>query len=77
MIALTLDAVEEPAVGVTPWVLLVASDERQGRIARSVWEGAGFAVEVATSALDALECLKVMTPSLVVVDDWLYRPAPR
>jgi len=77
VIALPLDAVEEPAVGVTPWILLVVSDERKRHIARSAWERAGFAVEVATSALDALECLKVMTPSLVVVDDWLYRPAPR
>jgi len=77
VIAITPDAVAKPAVGVTPWILLVVSDERQRRIARSAWEEAGFAVEVAASALDALECLKVMTPSLVVVDDWLYRPTPR
>jgi len=77
VIALTLDAVEEPTVGVTPWVLVVVSDERKRRIARSAWEAAGFAVEVATSALDALECLMVMTPSLVVVDEWVYRPTQR
>ncbi len=77
MIAITPDAVDEPAGGVTPWVLLVVSDERKRRLARRLWEEAGFAVEVATSALDALECLKVMTPSLVVVDDWLFRPVPR
>jgi len=75
VIALTPDAVEEPAVGVTPWALLVVSDARKRRIAHSAWEDAGFAVEIATSALDALECLKVITRSLV--DDWLYRPSPR
>src|SRR5438105_3824745 len=50
---------------------------RKRRIARTAWEAAGFAVEVATSALDALECLMVMTPSLVVVDEWVYRPTQR
>lgn len=71
------DALEKPKVGVTPWVLLVVADEFQRRIARQAWEDAGFAVEIAADAADALECLKVMTPSLVVTDDWVYRPAPR
>ncbi len=77
MIALTLDAVEEPAVGATPWVLVVISDYRKRCLVRSSWEVTGFAVEVATRALDALECLKVMTPTFVVLDDWVHRPARR
>jgi ActR/RegA family two-component response regulator len=77
VIATTPDAVEEPADGVTPWVLLVISDKAKRRAARKSWEDAGFGVEVAKSALDAVECLKVMTPTLVVIDEWVYRPAPR
>jgi len=77
VIAITQDPVDEPATGVMPWVLLVVSDERKRRSARSAWERAGFAVEVATSAVDAVECLMVMTPSLVVIDEWVYRPVTR
>jgi ActR/RegA family two-component response regulator len=77
LISVSLDAVEEPLVGTTPWVLLLVTDEEKRRRARTEWETAGFAVEIVASANDALECLKVMTPSLVVVDDRLYRPAPR
>ncbi len=77
MISVTPDAVEEPLAGITPWVLLLVTDAEKRRTARKAWEAAGFAVEVVASAKDALECLKVMTPSLVVVDDRMYRPAPR
>jgi len=42
-----------------------------------MWEAAGFAVEVASSIEDAMVCLAVMTPALIVVDDRLYRPNPR
>jgi DNA-binding response OmpR family regulator len=62
---------------VTPWVLLVLTDPRERRSAQEVWEGAGFGVEIASSVEDALELMAVMTPSLVVTDDRLYRPAPR
>jgi ActR/RegA family two-component response regulator len=77
VIATTPDAVAEPVAGVTPWVLLVVSDRVKRRTARKSWENAGFAVEIAASALDAVECLRVMTPTLVVIDKWVYRPAPR
>jgi ActR/RegA family two-component response regulator len=77
LISVTPDAVEEPLVGSTPWVLLLVTDEEKRHRAHKAWETAGFAVEIVASAKDTLECLKVMTPSLVVVDDRLYRPAPR
>jgi ActR/RegA family two-component response regulator len=68
---------EAPAAEVTPWVLLLVSDERRRRSLLRAWENAGFAVEVASDPKDALECLKVMTPALVVVEDRSYRPRPR
>lgn len=72
------EVAEEPAAAlVVPWVLLVVTDVRRRRAVRRLWEEAGFGVEVAASVEDALECLSVMTPSLVVVDDRLYRPAGR
>ena len=77
MISVTPDGVEEPLVGSTPWVLLLVTDEDKRPSAHKAWETAGFAVEIVASAKDALECLKVMTPCLDVVDDRLYRPAPR
>ena len=49
--------------------------ERQS--AAQVWESAGFAVEIASTVEDVLECLAVITPSLIVTDTRLYRPAPR
>lgn len=60
-----------------PWVLIVMSDALERQKARKVWEEAGFAVEMALNVDDALECLQVMTPSLVVLDDRLYRPDGR
>jgi ActR/RegA family two-component response regulator len=63
VIAATPDADEEPADGVTPWVLLVISDRAKRRAGRKSCEDAGFGVEVAKSALDAVECLQVMTPT--------------
>ena len=77
MISASPDAVEEHVVGATPWVLLLVADEAKLRTARKAWEDAGFAVEVVASPRDALECLKVMTPSAVVVGDKVYRPLPR
>ena len=67
---------EKPRPGVTPWVLLVVADETRRKAAHEAWEEAGFAVEIAADPADAMDCLKVMTPSLVVTDDWVYRPAP-
>lgn len=74
---ITPEAVGAPAGADAPWVLLLISDDVQRAAVRRTWEDAGFAVEVAASAKDALDCLKVMTPSLVVIDDRLYRPVPR
>ncbi|HKC18852.1 MAG TPA: hypothetical protein VKE27_04405 [Candidatus Dormibacteraeota bacterium] len=71
------EAVEAPAGGVTPWVLLVIDDDEQRTRACQEWEDAGFAVEVTATASDALACLKVMTPSLIVIEGRLYRPAKR
>lgn len=62
---------------IVPWVLLVVSDQLAREAARKAWEEAGFGVELALDVEDALDCLSVMTPSLVVVDDRLYRPAGR
>lgn len=66
-----------PGPEVLPWVLIVMSDALERQKARKVWEEAGFAVEMALNVDDALECLAVMTPSLVVLDDRLYRPDGR
>ena len=68
---------QPPRAGVIPWVLLVIADENRRKTTREAWEEAGVAVEIARDAADAMDCLKVMTPSLVVTDDWVYRPAPR
>ena len=73
---LSLEA-EASSIEVTPWVLLVVDDERKRLSLLRAWEDAGFAVEVASDAREALECLKVITPSVVVVEDRLYRPRPR
>ena len=73
----TPEAVAAPAGGVTPWVLLLVRDGERRTAIRQACEAAGFAVEVVTNARDALDCLKVITPSLVVIEDKVYRPAPR
>ena len=72
----TPDAEEAPAVGVTPWVLLLINDQSLRRSLCREWENAGFGVETASNAREALACLKVMTPTLVVIEDRLYRPVP-
>ena len=72
----TPDAAEAPAVGVTPWVLLLVNNESRRRSLCTEFESAGFGVEVASNAREAVACLKVMTPTLVVIEDRLYRPVP-
>lgn len=72
----TPDAEEAPAIGVTPWVLLLVNDRSLRRSLCLEWENAGFGVEAASNAKEALACLKVMTPTLVVIADRLYRPVP-
>lgn len=74
----TSEAVEALARDATPRVLLLIEDDEQHATVRRAWEDAGFAVEVVASTRDALACLKAMTgPSLVVIEDRLYRPVPR
>ena len=60
----------------TPWVLLVVTDQTERAAATRTWEEAGFGVEIASSVQNALECLTVMTPALIVVDGKLYWPPP-
>ncbi|TMC54419.1 MAG: hypothetical protein E6J20_04980 [Chloroflexi bacterium] len=62
---------EDPDHTLTPWVLIVVADEAGARSARCAWEDAGFAVEVVSTVTEALACLAVMTPALVVVNDTL------
>ena len=71
------DVEEAPVSGVTPWVLLLIDNEEKRESVRQVCEDAGFAVELAVDAKDAVDCLKVMIPWLVVIEDRLYRPKPR
>lgn len=60
----------------TPWVLLVVTDQTKAPTAARAWEEAGFGVEIASSVQNALECLTVITPALIVVDGKLYWPPP-
>jgi hypothetical protein len=60
----------------TPWILLVVTDATERSAASSSWEEAGFGVEIVSSVQNALECLTVMTPALIVVDGKLYWPPP-
>lgn len=73
----TPEAEEAPAAGVTPWVLLLVQDEGRRRTLRRQWEDAGFGVEIAWNAGEALACLKVMTPALVMIEDRVYTPVGR
>ena len=59
-----------------PWVLLVITDQNVLPAAARAWEQAGFGVEIASSVQNALECLAVMTPALIVVDGKVYWPPP-
>ena len=61
---------------VTPWILLVVADPRKRRLARESFERAGFGVEIAASVEDAVECLAVMTPALIVIDEHLADRLP-
>ncbi|HKW72513.1 MAG TPA: hypothetical protein VJQ08_06780 [Candidatus Dormibacteraeota bacterium] len=76
MLAVTAtgDAEEKPP---TPWVLLVVTDQNVLPATAKAWEEAGFGVEIASSVQNALECLAVMTPALIVVDGRLYWPPPQ
>ena len=71
MIAVSPVGIDPALVDVTPWVLLVVRDARKLRLVRAAFERAGFGVEVAASVEDAFECLAVMTPALIVIDERL------
>lgn len=73
----TPEAEEAPAAGVTPWVLLLVQDDDRRRTLLRQWEDAGFGVEIASNAGEALACLKVMTPALVMIEDRVYTPVGR
>ena len=53
----------------TRWVLAVTDDALVQRRTRRALMRAGFAVEVALDAPEALRCLDVIKPALLVVDD--------
>lgn len=59
---------------VTPWILLVAPEGDVRDRARRMLEIAGCAVEVASDFEAAIDCLTVMTPALVVIDDHAALP---
>jgi DNA-binding response OmpR family regulator len=71
VIAVSPVGIDPELVDVTPWVLLVVRDARKLRLVRAAFERAGFGVEVAASVEDAFECLAVMTPALIVIDERL------
>jgi ActR/RegA family two-component response regulator len=54
---------------VTRWVLVVASDGQAQRRACRALALAGFAIEVTLDAAEAIRCLDVIRPALLVVDD--------
>ena len=58
----------EPAYEVTPWVLLVGLDWSGREKLRRRLEAAGCAVEVASTADEAILCLSVITPALIVIE---------
>ncbi len=58
----------------TPWVLLVLTGARKRRHVRKWLEQAGCGVEVVSGVEDALECLNVMKPTMIVLDDDLALP---
>jgi CheY-like chemotaxis protein len=54
---------------VTRWALVVTDNvDVQRRTCRTLWH-AGFAVEIVLDAAQALDCLGVIKPALLVVDD--------
>jgi DNA-binding response OmpR family regulator len=55
--------------GIARWVLIVDPDRRKQRLARIVLERAGFGVAVVSNVAEAIDCLAIMTPALIVVDD--------
>jgi hypothetical protein len=67
--ALLPKAEDEVLYEATPWVLLVGRDWFGREKVRRTLEEAGCAIELASTADEALFCLAVMTPALVVIED--------
>ena len=67
--ALLPKAEDEVLYEATPWVLLVGRERLGREEVRRTLEEAGCAVELASTADEALFCLAVMTPALVVIED--------
>lgn len=69
MIAVSPSDTTESDFGLTRWILIIIREAQQRHTLRTDLEGAGFAVEVASDTSAALDCLAVMTPALIVVDE--------
>jgi hypothetical protein len=66
--ALLPDLEEIAIYEVTPWVLLVGRDWWGLQTLRRHLESSACAVEVASTAEEALFCLAVMTPALMIIE---------
>ena len=72
--AATSEALQPRSSPATPWVLLLVEDDGKRGALVHAWQAAGFEVEAAATAREALECLKWTSPTLIVIEDRLYRP---
>ena len=68
---------DEPVYEVTPWVLLVGLDWAGRETVRRRLEAAGCAVEVASTADEAMLCMAVMTPALIIIEEISASPGAR
>lgn len=64
----------EQALTPVPWGSRDRHRQKKLPEASTSWEEAGFGVEIGSNVQNALECLAVMTPALIVVDGKPYRP---
>ena len=55
--------------GVSRWALVVEPDRRKRRFVTSVLEQQGYGVAIVDCVTEALACLAIMTPALIVVGD--------
>jgi DNA-binding response OmpR family regulator len=54
---------------VVRWAMVVEPDRRKRAVVTTVLEQAGFGVAVVADAREALACLEIITPALIVVGD--------
>ena len=69
MAAVEVSSRELEYPGLTRWAMVVEPDRRKRRIVTAVLEEAGYGVAIVADATEALACLAIMTPALVVVGD--------